>query len=522
MDFKKILRFAFFGIFLLGMTTPLLAQKKSKIKLMGADKMIYKESEHGKIRILNGNVRLKQNQTLMFCDSAAIDAETNTMKAFGHVKIIDPKKNTTMTGDSLFYNGNSKRGKLRGRITLISEDQILKTRHLNFDTRNSVSHYFGGGVITSKSDSSVLKSEIGYYHSDTKIFFFKDSVEYVTDEYNITSDTMQYNTESDIVYFHGPTNIVSDSSTIYCESGWFDKINDVSTFSINVVMNSDGQIMNTDSVVYFQKDKMGEAFGNVEIIDTANNTEVYGDYVKYNNVKGTSLVTGNLKLVMAFTNDTLYLHSDTLITEHDSTHTDRLIHAFHHVQFFKPNMQGKCDSLSFSEIDSTIRMFQTPIVWVDSNQVTGKEIIIKTYDGVIQNMRINEEAFIVSEEDTALYNQVKGKSLFAHFRENEIYRIDVNRSGQTIYYVRDEDQSLMGMNRLTCSNMSIFIDSLGIDNIKFYNKPSGTFFPMKNVTLEMKLLRYFYWRIDERPLEIDDIFHWTDVPDHITNRRRSR
>ena len=498
------------------------AQKKSKIKLLGADQMIYKESEHGKVRILNGNVRLKQNNTLMYCDSAAISAETNSMNAYGHVKIVDTKKNTTTTGDSLLYNGDTKKGKLRGRIRLTSDEQVLRTNHLDFDVRNNISHYYGGGVITNKKDSSILKSEIGYFHSNTQTFFFKDSVSYYTSDYQITSDTMKYNTQTDIVYFFGPTNIISDSSTIYCESGWFDKPNNKSTFSQNVTINSDGQILNSDSLIYLQKQKTGEAFGSVEIIDTTNRTEVYGDYAKYNNLLGTSIVTGHLELIMAFTKDTLHLHSDTLVTEYDSTQTKRLIHAFHHVQFFKPNMQGKCDSLTFSEIDSTIRMFQTPIVWVDSNQVTGKEIIIKTFDGEIENMRINDEAFIVSEEDTALYNQVKGKTLFAHFKDNEIYRIDVNRSGQTIYYVRDEDNSLMGMNRLNCSNMSLFIDDHGIDNIKFYKNPSGTFFPMKDVTLEMKLLRYFYWRIDERPTSIEAIFNWTDVPDYITNRRRSR
>jgi hypothetical protein len=167
-------------------------------------------------------------------------------------------------------------------------------------------------------------------------------------------------------------------------------------------------------------------------------------------------------------------------------------------------------------------LYNSPIVWNDSNQITGKEIVIKTYDGVIQNMRINEEAFIVSEEETELYNQVKGKTLHAFFKDNEIYRIDVNRSGQTIYYVRDEQDELMGMNRLDCSNMSIFVDSAGINNIKFYKQPDGTFFPMKEITVEMKLLRHFYWRIEERPLTIEDIFNWTDVPDRVVNRRRSK
>tara|TARA_R110002050_G_scaffold80768_1_gene172709 strand:- start:14612 stop:16132 length:1521 start_codon:yes stop_codon:yes gene_type:complete len=498
------------------------SQSKSKIKLLGANQMIYDEAASGKVRILRGNVKFKQKSTLMYCDSAALYATTNSMRAYGNVKIIDSKKGTEMKGDSLFYNGDSKKGKLRGRISLINESQILKTNRLDFDMAENLAYYYGGGIITNTQDSSTLKSEKGYYHSDTKVFFFKDSVRYDAKDYQVTSDTMQYNTKEDIVYFHGPTHVYSDSSSIYCESGWFDKPNKVSTFSQNVTMLSDGQTMNGDSVIYYQTKKLGEAFGNVAIIDTANRTEVYGDYAEYDNIHSNSLVTGNLVLILAFTEDTLQLHSDTLVTEFDATETHRLIHAFHHVQFFKPDMQGKCDSLSFSEVDSTIRMYQTPIVWADSNQITGKEIIIKTYDGVIQSMDINEEAFIVSEEDTSLYNQVKGKTLHAHFKDNEIYRIDVNRSGQTIYYVRDESQQLMGMNRLDCSNMSIFIDSVGINNIKFYNQPDGTFFPMKEVTLEMKLLRYFYWRMDERPENVADIFKWTPVPDYVVKRRRSR
>lgn len=498
----------------------LFAQKGGKIKILGA-KNASMDTKKG-TRILVGNVRFKQGKTLMFCDSAVSYSKTNIMKAFGHVKIVDKAKKTTMTGDSLIFNGAKRLGQLRGDITLTSETQILKTRRLDFDTRTNSSNYYGGGVITSTEDNSVLKSEKGYYNTTTKVFFFKNDVEYVTDEFTILSDTLEYNTETEFVRFHGPTDILSDSNSIYCESGYYDVPNKFSTFSINVEMLSKDQQLYADSVVYNQKTNNGQGFGNVSIIDTINRTEVYGNYARYNRSKKTSLVTGDLRLIMAFTKDSLQLHSDTLYTHMGPNGESRLVHAYHHVQFYKPDMQGKCDSLSFSELDSTIRLFKTPVVWVDSNQITGKEIVIKNVDGKIENMEIYEEAFIVSEEDSALYNQVKGKSLYAHFRNNAIYRIDVNRSGQTIYYVRDENQELMGMNRLDCSNMSIFVDKNGINNIKFYKQPDGTFLPMSKVTERSKLLRHFYWRADERPQSVDDIFNWTEVPDYIVKRRRSR
>ncbi len=496
------------------------AQKKTQIKILGADEGKYEEEKYGKAKILTGNVRFKQGKTLMYCDSAVLYSTENSMKAFGHIKIIDKDQKTEMTGDSLIFDGNENKGKLRGSINFKNEDQVLVTRNLDFNTKSNQVHYFGGGTITNNSDKSVLKSKIGYYQADLKRYFFKDTVSYVTEEYRMYSDTMQYNTEEEVVYFYGPTNIYSDSNSIYCESGWYDKINRLSTFSKNVEMISSEQTLNTDSLVYNEQFKIGEAFGQVAILDTTNKIEIRGDYAKYNNIKRTSLCSGSLELILFFSDDTLYLHSDTLFSNYDSTNTHRIIQAFHHVQFYKPDLQGKCDSLSFSESDSTMRMYINPIVWSDSNQITGEEIIIKTYDGVIQNMQINNEAFIISEEEQDLYNQIKGKSLFAHFKNNEIHKIDVNRSAQTIYFVRNESQKLMGMNRLDCSSMSLFIDSLGIDHINFFNQPDGTFYPMKDlVSDELKFLRFFYWRIDERPQTVNDIFIWKEVPDQVKRRR---
>lgn len=508
----------FFGIFsiLQGYS-----QQTTKIKILGADKGTYAEEKYGKARILTGNVRFKHGETLMYCDSAVLST-ANSMKAFGNVRVVDKANQSEMTGDSLTFDGNTKTGKLRGNITLVNAEQVLSTRFLDFDLKSNLAYYSSGGVITNARENSVLESKKGYYYSDSKMYFFKDSVSYITQDYSVFSDTMKYSSTENKVIFEGPTQIFSDSNSIYCESGWYNQSTHFSTFTQNVKIVSSDQLMLADSVVYNQQTKLGEAYGNVDISDTVNNVEILGDFALYDNSVRNSMVTGNLELMLFFTKDTMHLHSDTLITSFDSTGEHRLFHAFHHVQFFKPDLQGKCDSLSYSEADSTMKMYIHPVVWADSNQVTGKEIIIKTFDGVIDHMRINEEAFIVTEEATELFNQIKGNSLFAHFRNNEIYQVDVNRSGQTIYYIRDEKDQLMGMNRLDCSNMSIFIDSVGIHSIKFYNQPDGTFFPMKDVTYEMKLLRHFYWRIAERPESEKAIFHWTEVPEYVIKRRQSR
>mgnify|MGYP002266973668 FL=1 len=96
----------------------------------------------------------------MYCDSAVLYSTENSMKAFGNIKIIDKDQNTEMTGDSLFFDGNENKGKLRGAINFKNENQVLVTQNLDFNTKSNQVHYFGGGTITNNSDHSVLKSKI--------------------------------------------------------------------------------------------------------------------------------------------------------------------------------------------------------------------------------------------------------------------------------------------------------------------------------------------------------------------------
>ncbi len=497
----------FFILLLLPVATATGQSKKTKIKLLNADNLNYDQTRYGKIRILQGNVRFKHRNVFLYCDSAALDPSSNSMYAYGKVKVEQPGK-VVVTGDSMFFDGNTRSGWLRGNDRLKDAHQELTTNFIDFDLKKNVYYYSGGGKIVNNRDRSVLTSRQGYYYTESEIFFFKDSVVMTTPDYTIRSDTLQYDGKTEITRFHGPTTIVSDSSSIYCEKGWYDKLNKTSSFERNVVIESDDQILKGDSIVVDEKKQEGRAFGNVAIIDTANKISVYGSYATYNRKDSSSLITGHLLMEMAFEEDTLFLHSDTLRLSRDNSGKHREIDAFHHVKFFKEDMQGKCDSIHFSEADSTLKMFGEPVVWSDENQLTGVEIHIKTWQGHIENMFITEKAFIISREEEGMFNQIKGKTLLAKFRDNEIYRIHINRNAETIYFVREEDKSIMGMNRLECSDMTINILDNEIEDIRFYDKPKGTFYPPKDFEEQIMFFRYFHWRESERPQKKEDIFIW--------------
>jgi len=106
-----------------------LAQQSQQIELIKAD-FLEAGTVNGKpVRKLIGNVVFKHDETLMYCDSSYQYVETNVLEAFGHIK-IDQGDTLILTGDSLFYYGNSKKAIVRGNVVLKDKKMTLTTRYL--------------------------------------------------------------------------------------------------------------------------------------------------------------------------------------------------------------------------------------------------------------------------------------------------------------------------------------------------------------------------------------------------------
>src|SRR5947207_3268477 len=60
------------------------------VHLINADRLSYKhEDTLTDLQMLAGNVQLKQDNTLFYCDSAVFNKKTRFLEAFGNVHIID-------------------------------------------------------------------------------------------------------------------------------------------------------------------------------------------------------------------------------------------------------------------------------------------------------------------------------------------------------------------------------------------------------------------------------------------------
>ncbi len=502
-------RFAFFLFLLVFFNTYplcLYSQQTRKIQYT-ADVIEMNQELAGGAKRLLGHVVFRQQGVVMYCDSAYFYSDSNSLDAFNNI-YINQGDTVHLYGDFLNYNGNSRMAKIRDNVRLINKDTRLTTEILDYDLENGIGYYFEGGIITDPENR--LRSEIGIYYTRNDIFNFKDSVVINNPDYDIFSDSLSYQTESKTAYFLGPTEIVSDSNYIYCEDGWYNTEKDISQFNDNALISSNEHEIRGDSIYYERNTGFGSAFQNVEIRDTIQQFILKGQQALYNEKTEKALLTDSTEMVQIHEGDSLFMHSDTLRSIPD-TLDEKIILAYNKVKFFRTNLQGKCDSLAYITRDSVIQLYGNPVLWSEDKQLSADYIEIYMQNNQIHHMEMKSSAFIAMEVDsgTNKYNQIKGRDMVAYFRDNEIYLIDVNGNGQTVYYPADDDEHI-GVNVDESSTIKIYFEENKIQRIHKITTVSGTLFPLADAPKEELLLKGFVWLDKHRPKTKGEIFFWKD------------
>ncbi len=485
---------------------PSFSQKTAEITIENADTFEGDESLGKNVSRLLGNVRFRHQGALMFCDSAYLYQETNSLDAFGKIRIVQGDS-INLTGDLLKYDGNSREAKVTGKVVMTDKDMVLKSSILNYNMKNERAEYFNGGTLTDRQN--VLTSSSGFYFAKEKMVFFKDSVKLTNPKYYILADTLKYQTVTKVAIFEGPTNIYStgsDSSHIFCERGWYNTITEKSVFTQNPVIRSKENQLRGDSLVYDNKTTIGLAYTNVAITDTIQKVIISGEQGYSDDKNKIAWVTGKAVLTKVFETDSLFLHADTLFAQQDTQSLQRSWSAYHGVRIYKSDLQGKCDSLVYKSSDSTLNFYTDPVIWSEANQLTATYINIQLANSEISELRLFNSAFICSEEDSLRYNQIRGRDMRGFFTDNQLNSIRVEGNGQSVYYTQNSKKQFTGVNRADCSDMLITISDSKINSITLINKPDATLYPINELSPQELRLKGFVWRSSERPLNKADIF----------------
>ncbi|MDR3094609.1 MAG: class A beta-lactamase [Bacteroidales bacterium] len=453
---------------------------------------------------LLGDVRFVHDSILMTCDSAYYYEKTNTLDAFSRVHIVQ-KDSSTVDGDFAKYQGDIKFAEIWDNVVLKDTDAIMKTPHLYYDMNTNIAYYTDSALIINGTNDMVSKT--GYYHRNINTFYFKQDVVLHTPDYTIVTDTLNYNVQTKVADFVGPTRIRNEKDTIYCELGWYDTNDTVALFRQNAWIKSGSTTINADTLYYERASGNGHAFSNINILDTANNVILRGHIGEFNNITEAAWLTKRALMIMIGEKDSLFMHSDTLRSNTD-TAGFKILRAYNKVKFYSLDMQGMCDSLAISLRDSIIRMYTNPVLWAQDNQMTADYIEIETEHQHPKRMNLLGKGFMVSEEDSVGFNQIRGRKIVGLFRgENELYRINVYDDSESVYYTK-EDDFVTGVNKVSSTDIVILLKDKKVQEVNPYKNIKGEMIPVVEFNQTELTLNGFNWWQAHQPLNKQEVFHW--------------
>ncbi|MBC5836660.1 OstA-like protein [Flavobacterium muglaense] len=491
-------------LFVLLCSNFLLAQAPKKIVVEHSDYFDVNQVEIPDAVLLTGNVKVNHDGAVLTCNKAYFFQKENYLKAFGNVQLIQ--------GDTLFlnskyaeYNGNFKKAFATGEAVMSSPDATLATDTINFDRNTQQAFYNTQGTIVNRDNT--LKSKSGKYYLAEKKFQFLTAVTITNPTYVIKTNHLDYYTNSGHSYLLGPSTITSKANYIYTEKGFYDTKKNLAHFLNKSYIKYDDRVMKGDSLYYDRNKEFASASRNVKITDSINRGIVKGHYAEIYKKKDSMFVTKRALAVNFVENDSVYIHGKKLMVT--GKEGNRIIRAFNNVRFYKTDMSGKCDSIHSSSKEALTKLIGNPILWNGENQITGDlmHLIGNNQSKELDSLKVLNNTFLVSKDTIGTgFNQVKGQNLFGKFIEGKLHDVDVIKNTEVVYYMRNDDKDLIGINKNVSSKINIIFDKNDIETITFFQQVDGDIYPDKDLPENARKLRGLVWRGDERIKSKDDIF----------------
>ena len=178
----------------------------------------------------------------------------------------------------------------------------------------------------------------------------------------------------------------------------------------------------------------------------------------------------------------------------------RYILGWHNVKMFRSDLQAACDSMAFCEIDSIARLFGEPVLWNEvRNQLTAEEMQLLMKDGSVQRGSMITDAWIISQQDSIHFNQIKSTEMLGYFRDNQLYRFDALGGVSAIFYMAEEE-TITTINVKESRMMTAAIKDGNAQRVLYMEDIKSDAYPVGDLELSKQRLKGFEWRGEERPV----------------------
>jgi lipopolysaccharide export system protein LptA len=513
--------------------------------------------------VVSGNVEFSKGPMLMFCDSAQYFPASQSMNAFGNVR-MEQGDTLFIYADELNYDGVEEKAYLYGEdrpVRMINRDVKLETNEFVYDMVQEVGYYENFGTLTDPKNK--LTSMRGEYLPPTKDATFQDDVVLLSNNGRdtIETDILTYNTVTHVADFYQQTVIKNPKGRIYTSEGSYNTNNQVAELvsRSSVISSERGTTLEGDTLFYDRDKGYGVGFGRVSIVDPVRQSSLNGDYGFYNEVTDSAFVTGHAIAKEYSRGDTLYMHgkyltstrvfdtiqpkipeqkaevdslSDSIVPRIDlkeelalqaTVDTTHIVKAWPRVRFYRSDIQGLCDSMTFVERDSMLYMHRHPIVWSDDREIFGNQIVLHLNDSTVDRAVLPDFGFSAQHIETDFYNQLTGRKMEAWFENAKLRQLDVSGSVEAILFPEENDSTINKMIYTQSAFMHATFLKDNVERIKTWPETSGQVTPLYLAKRSQLLLSKFSWHDGLRPegpeditvipKEMDELMGNTEIPE---------
>lgn len=513
------------------------------------------------MQIVKGNVKFRQAGMWMFCDSAYYFPQTNSLDAFGNVR-MEQGDTLFVFADKLYYDGFAKFAKLRCGptrrvVTMQNREVTLTTDSLDYNLADELGWYAEGGQL--EDSSNILTSIYGNYSPATKDadFFHNVVLRSKDDKFELLTDTLYYNTDTRIARIETLTEIRSENDTIFTRKGLYNTDTGIAELlSRSMVVHKDSlnrvTTLEGDSIIYDPQTRITRAYSfrdpykiptPMVINDTARKARLIGGFGIYNDSTREAMATEYPLIIEYSRPDTLYMRADTirtwivqrmrpkmteLMVNRDSIETvsdDSIaVGEQDHMNIQNDSIRTigsdsvsvtslLVDSVTFgsSVVDSVLVELHEAIAYPRARffrsdlQGLADTIAYSEYDSLLRMKRL---PMVWSEG-----RQINGDTIIVHFNDSTADRAWLPHKGLMMEHV-DEDF----YNQLSADKMEVWLEDGSLNRLESEGSVMTIFLPMENDSTYNRLVyaESSYLSIDMDKGDIDRLKMWPEVTGHVT------
>ncbi len=474
------------------------------------------------------------------------------------------------------YSNVSQYFDFLGNVNMFTDSVRVCTSSLRFDS-DANKAYFTSDIDFFK-DGRMLSASRGWYEKNRETFLFRGKVHGLSEDQESWSDSLFYYRTPNNILMLGNVHVQDSSRSVAALSDYLfyeDSLSKVTlkkdaaiamwqeqdgvvdttyvgadtwiyqTFKKNTIPREELLLaasrleeISIDAVAQFRAEAARKAAEAAEAAKDANPNIPKGGSAKRlsaagnqnsgqqtsssSSQKASSPKTGTPKSSLSAPKDSLQAVRDSIALSRDTTKIG-FATGLGNIRIFKTDMQLRCDSLRYSDLDSIVRLYKSPVVWNETNrQYTSDSLFVLIKDNKMDRASLNSNAFITVREDSLCFDQIKSSDAMAYFDgEMQLRRFDALGDATALFYLEENDV-LATVNKVESRMLSATFADGELESIFYFEKPKNDAYPLVQLPAESRLLKGFNWQGDRRPQSKDDITRLRVKPSQRSEYMRRR